>query len=99
MNLKIFFWISTAVLLIIAAGLAVNAASELEEYTYKQVINHNVEGNLIHGRYNQEATTMRTYLQKKQVDTKRYPNLLPYSGTLLIAAMRKRMDSLPLWAL
>ena len=42
--LKTFFIISTAMLLIIAAGLASNAAKELEEYYYVNVVNWNVEG-------------------------------------------------------
>ena len=44
LNLRLFMIISTVVLLIIASGLATNAAAELEEYIFRKAVNRNVEG-------------------------------------------------------
>ncbi|KAJ3085468.1 high-affinity iron permease [Quaeritorhiza haematococci] len=44
LNLRIFFVISSAVLFVLAAGLAANASSEFEEVYYLRVVNNNVEG-------------------------------------------------------
>ncbi|KAJ3086641.1 high-affinity iron permease [Quaeritorhiza haematococci] len=50
LNLRLFFLISSAILFVLAAGLAANAAHEFEEYHYEKVINAGIPEEELEGR-------------------------------------------------